>query len=130
MKFLVSNFLSMYILRVLAACLAVSAASPLVTLPNGAVAPAYTPEVAAARAAHLRLLSLPAGMITHLNGAVVPADTPAVYAAKQAHAAAGGVVHIVVADGLVYHTSGAVTPVETADVAAARAAHFAAHLAA
>ena len=88
--------------------------------------PAYTPAVAAARAAHLRLLSLPAGLVTFHNGAVVPADTPAVLAAKLAFAGVGGIVAIPVGDGLVHHPGGAVAPEETADVAAARAAHFAA----
>ena len=125
--------------QVLAACVAVSSAQ-LVTYPNGAVVPADTPAVAAARAAHLGVaayplpyaLGYPHGLVAHANGAVVPADTPDVYAAKVAHAAAGGAVHPVGVYGLAYaglvaHPNGAVVPVEPADVVAARAEHLAAH---
>merc|ERR1712117_814426 len=104
---------------VLAAFVAVSSAQTLVTYPNGAVVPADTLEVQAARAAHL--------------GAVVSADTAEVYAAKVAHAAAGGVVHPVghiAYAGLVAHPNGAVVPVEPVDVVNARAEHLAAHQAA
>merc|ERR1711884_969996 len=80
---------------VLAACVAMSSAQTLVTHPNGAVVPADTLEVAAARAAHLGLVGYnvhpyayaayaPNGLVAHYNGAVVPADTPEVYAAKVA----------------------------------------------
>merc|ERR1711982_299075 len=101
---------------VLAACVALSSAQTLVTHPNGAVVPADTLEVAAARAAHLGLVGYPYpyavyapnGLVAHYNGAVVPADTPEVYAAKVAHAAAVGAVHPVgvygiLAPGLVAH---------------------------
>merc|ERR1712128_369544 len=131
---------------VLSACLAVSSAA-LVTFPNGAVVPADTPAVAAARAAHLGHLGhlghiipvgyagYPHGLVAHANGAVVPVDSPAVYAAKVAHAAAGGVVNPAGVYGLAYaglvaHPNGAVVPVEPVDVVAARAAHLAAHAAA
>merc|ERR1712098_217453 len=129
---------------VLAACVAISSAA-LVTFPNGAVVPADTPAVAAARAAHLGQLGhvLPAGyalpyavgyphgLVAHTNGAVVPADTPDVYAANVAHAAAGGVVTPVGVYGLAYaglvaHPNGAVVPLEPADVVKARADHLAA----
>merc|ERR1711937_638974 len=113
---------------VLTACVAISNAA-LVTFPNGAVEPADTPAVAAARAAHLGQLGhvlpyahhpyaagYPHGLVAHANGAVVPADTPDVYAAKVAHAAAG----------LVVHPNGAVVPLEPADVVKARADHLAA----
>ena len=129
--------------QVLAACVALSSAQTLVTYPNGAVVPADTLEVQAARAAHLTGHVLPVayahpypyahhGLVAHTNGAVVPADTPDVYAAKVAHAAAGGAVHPVgvygiLAPGLVAHPNGAVVPVEPADVVAARAEHLAAH---
>merc|ERR1712051_1153362 len=103
---------------VLAACVALSSAQTLVTHPNGAVVPADTLEVAAARAAHLGLV----GYNVH----------PYAYAAKVPHAAAGGAVHPVgvygiLAPGLVAHPNGAVVPLEPADVVAARAEHLAAH---
>merc|ERR1712158_254050 len=138
---------------VLAATIAVSSAQ-LVTYPNGAVVPADTPEVAAAKAAHLQaggaiayaagypyaaypyVAGYPGALVGHANGAVVPVDTAEVYAAKVAHAAAGGAIHPVGAyaayyhpyhAGLVGHPNGAVVPVEPADVQAARAEHLAAH---
>merc|ERR1712117_4766 len=130
---------------VLTACVAISNAA-LGTFPNGAVVPADTPAVAAARAAHLGQLGhvlpvgyayhpyaagSPHGLVAHTNGAVVPADTPDVYAAKVAHAAAGGVVNPVGVYGLAYaglvaHPNGAVVPVEPSDVVKARADHLAA----
>ena len=74
--------------------------------------PADTPEVAAARAAHLGhalpyAVAYPypyhaTGLVAHANGAVVPADTADVYAAKVAHAAAGGAVHPVGVYGIGY----------------------------
>merc|ERR1712203_375594 len=135
---------------VLAATIAVSSAQ-LVTYPNGAVVPADTPEVAAAKAAHLQAggaiayaagypyaaypfaAGYPGALVGHANGAVVPVDTAEVYAAKVAHAAAGGTIHPVGAyaayyhpyAGLVAHPNGAVVPVEPADVQAARAEHLA-----
>merc|ERR1711997_1440677 len=124
---------------VLAATIAVSSAQ-LVTYPNGAVVPADTPEVAAAKAAHLQaggaiayaagypyaaypyVAGYPGVLVGHANGAVVPVDTAEVYAAKVAHAAAGGAIHPVGAyaayyhpyafAGLVGHPNGAVVPVE------------------
>merc|ERR1711890_53183 len=112
---------------VLSACVALSSCS-LVSHPNGAVVPADTPAVAAAKLSHFH-----AGGAVHpvLYGAVVPADTPEVQAAKAAHAAAGGAVHAVFPyaygfHGLVSHPNGAVVPVEPADVVAARADHLAA----
>merc|ERR1712117_517184 len=125
---------------VLAAFVAVSSAQTLVTYPNGAVVPADTLEVQAARAAHLGAAvypyayayGYPTGLVGHANGAVVPADTAEVYAAKVAHAA-GGVVHPVghiAYAGLVAHPNGAVVPVEPVDVVIALAEHLAAHQAA
>ena len=140
-------------LQVLAATIAVSSAQ-LVTYPNGAVVPAETPEVAAARLAHAQAggaiayaagypyaayhpyaVGVPGALVGHANGAVVPVDTAEVYAAKVDHAAAGGAIHPVGAyaaywpyyAGLVAHPNGAVVPVEPADVQAARAEHLAAH---
>merc|ERR1711976_703059 len=126
---------------VLAAFVAVSSAQTLVTYPNGAVVPADTLEVQAARAGNLGAAvspyasasGYPTGLVGHANGAVVPADTAEVYAAKVAHAAAGGVVHPVghiAYAGLVAHPNGAVVPVEPVDVVNARAEHLAAHQAA
>merc|ERR1712128_290861 len=80
----------------------------LVTHPNGAVVPADTLAVQAARAAHLTAAGLPyaaayhhaigyaagypQGLVAHANGAIVPVDEPAVQAAKAEHAAAGGAI--------------------------------------
>merc|ERR1712212_775735 len=113
---------------VLAACVAVSAASNLVTHPNGAVVPADEPAVALARAAHLSTKGLaypyafggahpfaygayaahpyayghPHALVAHANGAVVPADEPAVLAAKADHFAAHGYPYAGVYTGLPY----------------------------
>merc|ERR1712168_682349 len=102
---------------VLSACVALSTCQ-LVTHPNGAVVPADTPEVAAAKAAHFGAHGLalpyaglpyahahagyPYGLVGYANGAVVPVDEPAVLAAKANHAAAGGAVHPVGALGYAY----------------------------
>merc|ERR1712106_413258 len=87
----------------------------LVTHPNGAVVPADTLEVQAARAAHFTAAGLPLayaghpyaaayhhaigyaagypqGLVAHANGAIVPVDTLEVQAAKAKHAAAGGAI--------------------------------------
>merc|ERR1712018_834210 len=108
---------------VLAACVAISSAA-LVTFPNGAVVPADTPAVAAARAAHLGQLGhvlpvgyalpyavgYPHGLVAHANGGVV--NPVGVYGLAYA--------------GLVAHPNGAVVPVEPSDVVKARADHLAA----
>merc|ERR1740137_234756 len=106
---------------VLAACLAVCSAAPMVTHSNGAVVPADTAPVAAPKLAHAAAGPV---VVTHTNGAVVPADTPSVYAAKQAHAAAGGVVHAVPAGPPCWTCC----PPKCAELVAARKAHLAAHL--
>merc|ERR1711872_572478 len=91
----------------------------LVTLSNGAVVPADTPAIAAAKAAFRKAggvtdpaasvgaaaaglvssltnapysgpVAAPGPLVTHSNGAVVPADTPAIAAAKAKFRAAGG----------------------------------------
>merc|ERR1712071_446081 len=103
----------------------VLSAAQLVTYPNGAVVPADTAEVAAAKAAHFGAHGLPLayagypyahagypyahayagypyGLVGHANGAVVPVDEPAVLAAKAEHAAAGGAIHPVGALGYAY----------------------------
>merc|ERR1711936_828698 len=100
---------------VLAACVAASSAQ-LVGYPNGAVVPADTLEVQAAKAAFaaaggainpvvapVAYAGYPGyayaagypygGLVAHPNGAVVPVDEPAVAAAKAEFAAAGGVIN-------------------------------------
>merc|ERR1712177_16112 len=116
---------------VLSACVALSSCG-LVTHPNGAVVPADTPAVAAARLSHFHAGGAVHAVHPVANGAVVPADTPEVQAAKAAHAAAGGAVQHAAFPyaygfhGLVAHPNGAVVPAEPADVVAARAEHLAA----
>merc|ERR1711890_167813 len=120
---------------VLSACVALSSCS-LVSHPNGAVVPADTPAVAAAKLSHFHAGGAVHGAVHPVvygaaPAAVVPPDTPEVQAAKAAHAAAGGAVHAVFPyaygfHGLVSHPNGAVVPVEPADVVAARADHLAA----
>merc|ERR1712243_293201 len=93
------------------ASVAISSAQ-LVGHPNGAVVPADTPAVAAAKAAfyhaggvihpvagvaHAPVVYAAGPLVSHANGAVVPADTPDVVAARAAHAAAGGAIHPVAA---------------------------------
>merc|ERR1712168_1150620 len=120
------------------------------TLANGAVVPADTPSVAAAKRAHQNAggainpsshspasispssyspSSIPQSqhvpqMKTLANGAVVPADTPAVAAAKQAHYNAGGAINPS-SSVPALHTlaNGAVVPADTPAVAAAKRAH-------
>merc|ERR1712193_184128 len=100
---------------VLAACVAVSAASNLVTHPNGAVVPADEPAVALARAAHLSTKGFASPYA--FGGAF-----PYAFGAYAARPYAYGFPHALVA-----HPNGAVVPVEPADVVAARADHLAAH---
>merc|ERR1712209_257964 len=109
---------------VLAAAFAVSSAQVLVTHPNGAVVPADTLEVQAARAAHLGHAVYPYALGAYPYGGQV----------AYAHAAAGGAVLPVgvvgyqyAYAGLVAHPNGAVVPIEPADVVQARADHLAAH---
>merc|ERR1712061_58292 len=106
---------------VLFACVAVASAQ-LVTYPNGAVAPAKTPEVLAAEQAHFAAKGLPyAGLYGHgglWNG----------YAgAYNGYAGYAGWAGYPYAPALVGHPNGAVVPAEPADVVAARAEHLAAH---
>merc|ERR1712021_147451 len=82
-------------------------AGGLVGYANDAIAPAKTPEVVAAEAAHFAAHGIAA---------------PVAYAAGYPYAHLGFT-------GLVGHANGAVVPVEPADVIAARAAHLAAHAA-
>merc|ERR1712061_806242 len=111
---------------VLFACVAVAGAQ-LVTYPNGAVAPAKTPEVAAAEAAHFAAKGLPYGYGAW-GGLGYGAGYP--YAGAYAGAYAGypyaGHLGYPYAP-LVAHPNGALVPAEPADVVAARADHLAAH---
>merc|ERR1712234_68223 len=117
---------------VLAACVAVSAASNLVTHPNGAVVPADEPAVALARAAHLSTKGFAypyafGGAHPYAFGGAYAhpyayGALPYAYGAYAAHPYAYGYPHALVA-----HANGAVVPVEPADVVAARADHLAAH---
>merc|ERR1719400_338289 len=130
---------------VLSACVALSSAQ-LVAYPNGAVVPADTLEVAAAKAAHaaaggavqpVHAFGYAAGypyfggLVGHAHaaagGAVHHALGPYAYAAGAYPYAAGypyayhhGVVPVHAGfAGLVAHPNGAVVPVEPADVVAA-----------
>merc|ERR1711934_604853 len=83
---------------VLFACVDAASAVNLVTYPNGAVAPAKTPEVIAAEAAHfaaggIAYAGYPYGyaLVGYANGAIAPAKTPEVVAAEAAHFAAHGI---------------------------------------
>ena len=115
-----------------------SAQVALVTYPNGAVAPAKTPEVVAAEAAHFAAKGLPAYPWGAYNGlwngyAGAYAGYPyggaygyaglGAYAGYPGYAGAYGYPY---APALVAHPNGAVVPAEPADVVAARAAHLAA----
>merc|ERR1711956_64032 len=123
--------------------------------PNGAVAPAKTPEVVAAEAAHFAAKGVapvayagyPYGyagwngyyngaypyagsLVGYANGAIAPAKTPEVVAAEAAHFAAHGIAapaayaHVGYPYahhgflGLVGHANGAIVPVEPAAVVA------------
>merc|ERR1712088_33008 len=101
---------------VLFACVA-AASAQLVTYPNGAVAPAKTPEVAAAEAAHFAAKGLPAWG-AYPYGAYGWNGYAGAYAG--AYNGWGGYPY---ASALVAHPNGAVVPAEPADVVAARAEH-------
>merc|ERR1712026_356571 len=106
---------------VLFACVA-AASAQLVTYPNGAVAPAKTPEVAAAEAAHFAAKGAYApgfyngyyGLNGYYNGYY---GYPGYYNGYY------GYPH----GGLVAYANGAVAPAKTPEVLAAEAEHFAAH---
>merc|ERR1712080_332209 len=102
---------------VLFACVAVASAQ-LVAYPNGAVAPAKTPEVLAAEQAHFAAKGLPyGGYYGGLYGG-------AYNGLWNGYAGYAGYPW---APALVGHPNGAVVPAEPADVVAARAEHLAAH---
>merc|ERR1712001_179649 len=110
---------------VLFACVAAASATNLVTYPNGAVAPALTPEVAAATAAHFAAK----GALPYAGYAGAYAGYPygAYGAWNGAYAGAYGYGYAgyPYAPALVGHPNGAVVPAEPADVVAARAEHLA-----
>merc|ERR1712105_299696 len=120
-----------------AACVAVSAASNLVTHPNGAVVPADEPAVALARAAHLSTKGLTyAGAFPYaFGGAYANAGAfPYNYGAAYPYAHAGAYAYGAYGpygygypQALVAHANGAVVPVDEPAVLAAKADHFAAH---
>merc|ERR1712203_1196053 len=85
---------------------------------NGAVAPAKTPEVQAAEAAHFAAAGA-AGFVGYPYG----------YAGWNGYTGAYPYAYgaYPYAAGLVAHTNGAVVPAKTPEVVAAEAAHFAAH---
>merc|ERR1712212_177925 len=64
---------------------AVAAPPATVHHANGAVVPADTPQVKAAKAAFKRAGGVISAVVSHANGAITPADTPAVQAAKASH---------------------------------------------
>merc|ERR1719322_510820 len=99
---------------VLFACVA-AASAQLVTYPNGAVAPAKTPEVQAAEAAHFAAKGAYAYAPGYYNG-LWNGYNPGVYGYPYHHAGA-----------LVAYANGAVAPAKTPEVLAAEAEHFAAH---
>merc|ERR1719370_2113755 len=117
---------------VLAACVAVSAASNLVTHPNGAVVPADEPAVALARAAHLNT-KYAYGAYPYAFGGAYPYAYAGAYAlaGAYAHPYAYGAYPYAYGYGyphaLVAHPNGAVVPADEPAVAAAKADHFAAH---
>merc|ERR1711884_594058 len=101
---------------------AAAASAQLVSYPNGAVAPAKTPEVVAAEAAHFAAKGLPAWG-AYPYGTYGWAGYNTYGYAGYPYAAYGGYPY---APALVAHPNGAVVPAEPADVVAARAEHLAA----
>merc|ERR1739847_260818 len=106
---------------VLFACVAVASAQ-LVTYPNGAVAPAKTPEVLAAETAHFAAKGLPYAGLYGYNGL-----WNGYAGAYNGYAGYAGWAGYPYAPALVGHPNGAVVPAEPADVVAAREEHLAAH---
>merc|ERR1711935_133397 len=129
---------------VLFSIVACASAVQLVAYPNGAVAPAKTPEVVAAEAAHFAAKGVyapyhgyngyygagyPYAHGAYAHGAYAPAAyAHGAWAGNYGHAgypyAYAGAQSFY---GLVAHPNGAIVPVDAPDVAAAKAAHFAAH---
>merc|ERR1711976_440928 len=109
---------------VLFACVA-AASAQLVTYPNGAVAPAKTPEVQAAEAAHFAAKGAYAYAPGFYNGYYAGAWNGA-YPYNFGYAGSPGYYNGYLG-GLVFHPNGAVVPVDEPAVAAAKADHLAAH---
>merc|ERR1712111_57580 len=109
---------------VLFACVA-AASAQLVTYPNGAVAPAKTPEVQAAEAAHFAAKGAYAYAPGFYNGYYAGAWNGA-YPYNFGYAGYPGYYNGYFG-GLVARPNGAVVPVDEPAVAAAKAEHFAAH---
>ena len=116
--------------------MAAAAAVELVEYPNGAVAPAKTPEVLAAEHAHFAAKGLYAGYPYAYagfngyngvyNGAYAGAYNGAYYNGAYPGAYAYG-AYPYHAGGLVGYANGAIAPAKTPEVVAAEQAHFAAH---
>merc|ERR1719210_2161476 len=105
--------------------LVASSSAQLVAYPNGAVAPAKTPEVVAAEAAHFAAKGLPAWG-AYPYGAYGWAGYNNFGYAGYPYAGYGYAGYPY-APALVAHPNGAVVPAEPADVVEARAEHLAAH---
>merc|ERR1712088_665699 len=107
---------------VLFACVAAASAVELVAYPNGAVAPAKTPEVVAAEAAHFAAKGVApvayAGAYGYPYGA---------YNGYYNDYYGGYYGYPAYTGGLVAYANGAVAPAKTPEVVAAEQAHFAAH---
>merc|ERR1719348_1762946 len=106
-------------LMVLSFTLALGSAT-LVTYPNGAVVPADTPEVQAAKAAHLTTAGLP---LAYAGYPYAAAGFP--YALNYPYAA-GYPYALGYPQGLVAHANGAIVPLDEPAVQAAKAEHAAA----
>merc|ERR1712038_579430 len=112
---------NMKFLVLFATCVAAASAVELVTYPSGAVAPAKTPEVVAAEAAHFAAKGVYAGYpygYAGWNGAYNGA-----WGAYNGWNGYYGYPH----GALVAYANGAVAPAKTPEVVAAEQAHFAAH---
>lgn len=115
------------------ACLAAASASvPLVAYSNGAVAPAKTPEVLAAEAAHFAAKAAQTGYLPYAAnfGYGFAPYAAGLYGAANIYGYNGYAAHpyaFPYYQPLVAYPNGAVVPADTPDVAAAKADHFAAH---
>merc|ERR1719210_1362348 len=108
--------------------LVASASAQLVSYPNGAVAPAKTPEVVAAEAAHFAAKGLPAwGAYPYGTYGLNAGVYAGAYGWAGYPYAGYGYAGYPYAPALVAHPNGAVVPAEPADVVEARAEHLAAH---
>merc|ERR1719220_3361013 len=105
------------------------ASAQLVTYPNGAVAPAKTPEVAAAEAAHFAAKgAFPALAYNGVYAGAYPyAGAYGWNGAWNGYNGVYGYGAYPYAQALVAHPNGAVVPADEPAVVAAKADHFAAH---